>query len=150
MTMTTTKIVIAFALALAGLATACGKSDTAQNAPTGKAPADNPPADKVPTENTPADRASAPAADRVSISVTEKGFEPENVSVPSGKPVTLVFTRTTDSTCAREVVIPLDGQKIEKKLPLNEAVAVEVTFPKAGQITYACGMDMIKGVVTVQ
>jgi len=23
-------------------------------------------------------------------------------------------------------------------------------FPNAGQITYACGMDMIKGVVTVQ
>ena len=29
-------------------------------------------------------------------------------------------------------------------------VAVEVTFPKPGQITYACGMDMLKGVITVQ
>jgi plastocyanin domain-containing protein len=37
-----------------------------------------------------------------------------------------------------------------EKLPLNEAVAVVVTFPKAGTVTYACGMDMIKGVVTVQ
>ena len=70
--------------------------------------------------------------------------------MPSGKPITLVFTRKIDSTCAKEVIIPLDGEKIEKKLPLNEAVAVEVTFPKAGQVTYACGMDMLKGVVTVQ
>ncbi len=115
-------------------AAACGKSDTKS---TGNKAA---PAEKTP----------APAADRVAINVTEKGFEPDNVSVSGGKPVTLVFTRTTDSTCAKEVVIPLDGQKIEKPLPLNEAVAVEVTFPKAGQITYACGMNMVKGVLTVQ
>lgn len=121
-------------LTIAGLAVACSKSEKS----TGNKP---PPTDKAP---------STPAGERVAISVTEKGFEPENISVPSGKPVTLVFTRRTDSTCAREVVIPLDGQKIEKKLPLNEAVAVEVTFPKAGQITYGCGMDMFKGVVTVQ
>ena len=87
---------------------------------------------------------------RVAIDVTEKGFEPENVSVPSGKPVTLVFTRKTDNTCAKEVVIPLEGQRIERQLPLNTAVAVDVTFPKAGQITYACGMDMMKGTVLVQ
>ena len=91
-----------------------------------------------------------PASDRIAISVTENGFEPENVSVPGGKPVTLVFTRKTDSTCAKEVVIPLEGTKIEKPLPLDEAVAIEVTFPKAGSITYACGMDMVKGTVIVQ
>jgi plastocyanin domain-containing protein len=97
------------------------------------------------------DKSQSPATgDRIAISVTEKGFEPENVSVPSGKPVTLVFTRKTDTTCAKEVVIPLDGKKIEKPLPLNEPVAIAVTFPKAGQITYACGMDMVKGVVVVQ
>ena len=102
------------------------------------------------SETKSADKAPPPSGDRIAISVTDKGFEPENVSVPSGKPVTLVFTRKTDSTCAKEVVIPVEGQKIEKKLPLNEAVAVEVTFPKSGTITYACGMDMLKGVVTVQ
>lgn len=129
----TTRTRILSALAFAGLAVACSKSET-----------------KAGDKPAPTDKAPAPAGDRIAISVTDKGFEPENVSVPSRKPVTLVFTRKTDDTCAKEVVIPLDGQRIEKKLPLNEAVAVEVTFPKAGQITYACGMDMIKGVVTVQ
>ena len=102
---------------------------------------------KATTDNKPAPPTSG---DRIAISVTEKGFEPDNVSVPGGKPVTLVFTRKTDSTCAKEVVIPLEGKKIEKALPLNEAVAIDVTFPKAGQITYACGMDMVKGTVVVQ
>ena len=116
-------------LAIAALVVACSKSET-------KPTTDNP--------------APPTAGDRIAISVTDKGFEPDNVTVPSGKPVTLVFTRKSDTTCAKEVVIPLDDQKIEKKLPLNEPVEVAVTFPKAGQITYACGMDMLKGVVVVQ
>ncbi|MGE3545660.1 MAG: cupredoxin domain-containing protein [Kofleriaceae bacterium] len=82
--------------------------------------------------------------------VTKNGFEPANISVPAGKPVTLVFTRKTDSTCVKEVVMNVDGKKIEKKLPLNEAVTLEVTFPRAGKLTYACAMEMFKGVVTVQ
>ena len=118
-------------LAIAVLVVACSKSET-------KPTADQPAPVPVPT------------GDRIAISVTDKGFEPENVTVPSGKPVTLVFTRKSDTTCAKEVVIPLDGQKIAKKLPLNEPVEVAVTFPKAGQVTYACGMDMLKGVVVVQ
>jgi len=84
-------------LAIAGLAVACSKSEKS-------------------TGNKPPPTAPAVTGDRVAISVTDKGFEPENVSVPSGKPVTLVFTRKTDGTCAKEVVIPFDGQKIEKKL----------------------------------
>lgn len=116
-------------LAIAALVVACSKSETK---PTAEQPA------------------PSPTGDRIAISVTDKGFEPDNVSVPSGKPVTLVFTRKSDTTCAKEVVIPLDGQKIEKKLPLNEPVEVAVTFPKTGQITYACGMDMLKGVVVIQ
>ena len=127
------KTSILSALAIGTLMFACSKSEKA-----GDKPATT---DKAPPATT---------DDRIAISVTDKGFEPENVTVPSGKPVTLVFTRKTDSTCAKEVVIPVDGQKIEKKLPLDEAVAVEITFAKAGQVTYACGMDMVRGIVTVQ
>ena len=90
------------------------------------------------------------ASNRISIAVTEKGFEPDDVTVPAGKPITLVFTRKTEKTCVKEVVISLDGHKLDTPLPLNEAVAVSVTFPKAGKVTYACGMDMMKGTVTVQ
>ncbi len=88
---------------------------------------------------------------KIQISVTEKGFEPESVEVPSGKPVTLVFTRKTDKTCAKEVILTMDdGKKIEKALPLDTPVELAATFPKAGKLGYACGMDMIKGTIVVQ
>ncbi len=87
---------------------------------------------------------------RFDIVVTEKGFEPEDVAVPAGKPVTLVFHRETDETCAKQVVLELDGKKIEKELPLHQPVDLAVTFPKAGKLTYACGMDMVHGTITVQ
>ena len=88
---------------------------------------------------------------RFDIKVTEKGFEPDDVSVPAGKPVTLVFERKTDQTCAKQVILTMDdGKKIEKELPLNTPVELAATFPKAGKLGYACGMDMIKGTITVQ
>ena len=96
--------------------------------------------------------APAPAGDsRVTITVNEKGFEPEDVSVPAGKPVTLVFDRTSDETCAKQIVVDNGaGGKITKALPLNTPVEVAVTFPKAGKLGFACGMDMLHGTINVQ
>jgi plastocyanin domain-containing protein len=92
--------------------------------------------------------ASKPA--RIDIAVTQKGFEPGNVSVPAKKPVTLVFTRKTDATCTKSVVLTLDGKKLERELPLNKPVELAVTFPKAGKLTFACSMDMVKGIISVE
>lgn len=95
--------------------------------------------------------ATAAAANRFAIKVTEKGFEPDNVKVPAGKPVTLVFERTTDETCAKQIVVMLDGGKtVQKDLPLNQPVEIAATFPKAGTLGWACGMDMLKGTIVVQ
>lgn len=97
--------------------------------------------------------APKPAAARApyEIDVTENGFEPADLPVPAGTPVTIVFARKTDATCAKKIVLDTgDGNKIEKELPLNKAVEVAATFPKAGKLTYACGMDMMKGTITVQ
>lgn len=94
---------------------------------------------------------SVASATRFDVKVTEKGFEPDDINVPAGKPVTLVFERKTDQTCAKQVVIKMaDGSKIEKDLPLNTPVEIATTFPAAGKLGYACGMDMVKGTITVQ
>ena len=82
------------------------------------------------------------------IRVTEKGFEPASLTVGSDQPVALTFTRTTDATCATEVVFPSLG--IRKKLPLNQAVRIDLPAQKAGKLSYACGMNMFKGSVVVQ
>lgn len=93
----------------------------------------------------------APAANRVEISVTRKGFSPDHVTVKKDQPVVLAFKRTTDATCAKAVVVEIgDGKKIQKDLPLDQTVEISATFAKAGELTYACGMDMVHGVMTVQ
>ena len=88
---------------------------------------------------------------RIEVSVTKRGFNPDSINVPANKPVTLVFTRKTEETCAKSVVLKLDdGKKIERDLPLGKPVEIAITFPKAGKLGYACSMDMAKGVIVVQ
>ena len=84
----------------------------------------------------------------VAIRVTENGFEPAVVKVAAGQPVTLVVTRKTDRTCAKEFVLAEHG--IHRELPLDQAVEITFTPAHAGELMYACGMDMIKGKIVVQ
>jgi plastocyanin len=89
-----------------------------------------------------------PLVSRVEMSVTEKGFEPQNIRVKKGEPVTLIITRKTDTTCATEIVI--DEHKIKTPLPLNKAVTVTFTPSKTGTLKYGCAMNkMIGGVITI-
>jgi plastocyanin domain-containing protein len=88
------------------------------------------------------------AAYRVEIAVTEKGFEPAEVKVPRDRPVTLVFTRKTEQTCATDVVI--SRSNVVKDLPLNQPVEVTLTFTTPGPVDYHCGMNMIRGSIVVQ
>lgn len=93
-------------------------------------------------------RSAAAEGKTVEISVTEKGFEPSEIAVKKGEPLTLVVTRKTDKTCAREIVIK--DEKINAELPLNKAVKLTFTPAKSGEIRYACGMDMFSGVLKVE
>jgi hypothetical protein len=61
----------------------------------------------------------------VVVTVTDKGFEPSRVSVQEGQPARITFRRTTDNTCATEVVFP--SLNIRRALPLNEDVEIEFT-----------------------
>ena len=49
--------------------------------------------------------ADAAREQRVRITVTDRGFEPATVTVPSGRPVTLLVTRRTERTCATAFVL---------------------------------------------
>ena len=88
---------------------------------------------------------------RIAVAVTKQGFDPDSIVVPAKQPVTLVFTRKTEQTCTKSVVVTLDdGKTIERELPLDKPVEIAVTFPKAGKLGYACSMHMSKGVIVVQ
>jgi plastocyanin domain-containing protein len=69
------------------------------------------------------------------------------LKLKTGVPAKVTFVRKTDETCAKEVVIK--EYNIDRKLPLNEPVTVEFT-PRKGEITFACGMDMLKGKLIVE
>ncbi|XXF75214.1 cupredoxin domain-containing protein [Myxococcaceae bacterium GXIMD 01537] len=84
----------------------------------------------------------------VELTVTSKGFEPANVKVKAGHPVRLVVTRKTDKTCATELVLADLG--INQPLPLDTPVTVEFTPGESGTLRYACAMDHISGILTVQ
>ena len=61
----------------------------------------------------------------VSVSLTEKGFEPSGIKLRKGVPTRLAFTRKVEVSCGTEVVIPDYG--IKRELPFNQTVAVEFT-----------------------
>lgn len=82
------------------------------------------------------------------IRVTDEGFTPESIEVPTGKPIRITFIRTTDQTCGTEAIFR--ELKIEKKLPLDEPVVVEIPAQPAGVLNYECAMSMLKGRVIVK
>ena len=83
----------------------------------------------------------------VEMQVTEDGYVPAKIKAKMGEKLRLVVTRKTDRTCAKEIVIKEAG--ISTPLPLDKAVTVELTPKKSGELKYACGMDMISGVIFV-
>jgi plastocyanin domain-containing protein len=83
----------------------------------------------------------------VAVTVGEDGFKPSSVTLKRGVPAALVFTRTTDQTCATEVDFPELG--IKKELPKNTPVSITVPTDKEQKITFQCGMGMYKSSVVV-
>lgn len=85
----------------------------------------------------------AKAADQVVVlTVDDHGFEPKTVDVKPGVPTTLKITRTSEMTCATEIVIPT--LKIKQDLPLNKTVEVKIGKLKKGEIRFGCGMNMME------
>lgn len=93
--------------------------------------------------------AQPPLSNKVVMTVTDKGFEPQNLRVRKGEPVTLIITRKAEATCATEIVI--DEHNIKTTLPLNTTVTVTFTPTKSGQLKYGCAMNkMIGGVISIE
>jgi hypothetical protein len=92
--------------------------------------------------------AAGTAAQAARILVNAQSFDPARISLRAGVPARLTFVRTTDATCATDIVVPSLG--IKRPLPLNEPVTIAFTPANAGEVAFACGMDMLKGVVVVE
>lgn len=84
----------------------------------------------------------------VKLVVTEKGFEPNSIDVKPGSDVVLMITRKTDSTCAKQVQV--SSKELKADLPLNKPVTFKLGKLEKGEVRFACGMDMISGVLVVK
>jgi RND family efflux transporter MFP subunit len=83
----------------------------------------------------------------VEVSVTKAGFEPAALTLRAGVPARVTLLRTTDDTCATEVVFPSLG--IRRGLPLNERVEIRFT-PTSPEVAFVCGMNMFRGTAVVR
>ena len=78
----------------------------------------------------------------ISIEVNENGYTPDRIQIPKNLDfVTLNFKRTTDATCAREVISKDLG--INKKLPLNKVVQIKFDVRNRDSVTFGCHMNMM-------
>ena len=131
----------AWAVALVALVSVgCPKGDQKNGGAAGPAAS--------PANAEPAGSAPIIVGRRVDIVVNEKGFEPSLVTIKKDEETTLVFTRTSKNTCADAVVFP--ELKIDKMLPLNQAVAIVVPVKEPHTYVFQCGMGMYKSKVIVQ
>jgi Cu+-exporting ATPase len=131
----------ASALVLVGAA--CDKKDGAAHS-AGPAPAVAPAAEPTPAPNLP----PAPAgARRVPIQVRKTGYIPNSIEARAGEDLVLVFTRTEETECGRWITVK--GTDLRAELPLNQPVDVPIKMPQTGEVVFACGMDMMHGIVSV-
>ena len=73
-----------------------------------------------------------PRVQKFTVKVTERCFEPVSLTLRRGVQARITFLRTTDQTCAKEIVLRDFG--IRRDLPLNQPVVVTLAPRKANSI----------------
>jgi plastocyanin len=92
--------------------------------------------------------AGASNVQEAKVLVTAQGYEPAKVTLRAGTAARITFVRTTDETCGTEVVFP--SLNIRRALPLNQPIAIDFTLGAAGELTFVCGMNMLRGTIVVE
>lgn len=83
------------------------------------------------------------------IKITVKGgYSPDVIVVKQGMPVKLDFYRDETASCSEHVVFGDFG--IARDLPAFKTTSIEFTPDKAGEFTFVCGMNMLRGKLIVE
>lgn len=89
-----------------------------------------------------------PSVQKLTVALTEKGYEPSSLKLRRGIPAQVTFIRKVSATCGTQIVIA--DYNIKRALPLNEPVVVEFTPKKTGTFAFTCGMGMLRGALIVR
>ena len=79
--------------------------------------------------------------------VVDGGYKPSNITIKASERVRLKFVRKEYSGCTRELVIPVID--LRKELPPNKPVLVDLPALSPGEYEFRCGMNMVRGSITV-
>lgn len=83
------------------------------------------------------------------VKVTVKGgYSPDVIVVKQGRPVRLEFYRDETASCSEQVVFGDFG--IARDLPAFKTTTIELTPDEAGEFTFTCGMNMLRGKLIVE
>jgi len=80
--------------------------------------------------------------------VVKGGYSPDRIEVRQGRPVRLNFRREETNSCTEQVVF--GDFNIVRTLPTGQVVPIEFTPDKAGEFTFTCGMNMVRGKLIVR
>lgn len=78
----------------------------------------------------------------------DAGYSPSSIMVKKNNQVTLKITRTDPSDCLADIIIP--EFNINKNLPLNQEVTIDLSPSQAGEFPFHCGMNMFHGKIIVR
>lgn len=82
------------------------------------------------------------------VKVTVRGgYDPDVIVVKHGQPVRLDFYRDETASCSERVVFGDFG--IARDLPAFKTTSIEFTPQEAGEFTFTCGMNMMRGKLIV-
>ena len=90
---------------------------------------------------------SASGAQEIDV-VVQGGFTPDRIEVEAGRPVRLKFYRDEITPCTEQVILGDFG--IAREVPYHETSVIEFTPEKAGQFSFHCGMNMVRGTIVVK
>jgi len=94
-------------------------------------------------------RAVAGAGGVQEVQVRVKGgYDPDVIVVQRGRPVRLDFYRDETASCSDTVVFGDFG--IARPLPAYQKTPIEFTPEEAGEFTFTCGMNMLRGKLIVE
>ena len=80
--------------------------------------------------------------------IVKGGYSPDVIVVKQGVPVRLDFYRDETASCTEQVIFGDFG--IARDLPAFQTTPIEFTPDKAGEFTFACGMNMVRGKLVVE
>lgn len=88
----------------------------------------------------------AHAGRRVPIKVTDKGYEPAQLTAKPGEKLVLVFLATDAMGCCDAIIVPQVNASgtVTKDKPLE----IPVTMPASGKLVFACSMTMCRGEIS--